>query len=224
MSLIRLTDVDFSYRRGRRQIPVLRGFNLEIADGECVAVLGESGSGKSTVLALLSGLQVPAAGAVEVLGVRLDQLDSRRRAAFRLDHVAQIYQDFGLMPGLTALENVALLIRLKGVGPAEANEEARAALKAVGMAHRGDHLPSELSGGEQQRVAIARAVVAKPAILLADEPTGALDAGRRDEILDLMLSQLSRATTLLVTHDPTVAARADRVIRMDSAMAMPDLS
>lgn len=152
---------------------------------------------------------------MEVLGVALNDLDVHHRAAFRLAHIAQIYQDFELLPMLTALENVALLPRLKGAQRDVANDQAEVALEEVGMGHRLGHLPTELSGGEQQRVSIARAVVARPSLLLADEPTGALDAERRDEILDLMFDRLSGTTTVLVTHDPAVASRADRVVRMD---------
>lgn len=217
MTAIDVQSVEFSYPKGRRQVQVLHRFSLRVDDGEVVALLGESGCGKSTVLSLVSGLLVPSAGSVEVLGTALQSLDAKRRAAFRLAHIAQIYQDFELLPMLTALENVALLLRLKGEHRASSTERATAALEAVGMGHRLGHLPAELSGGEQQRVAIARAVVAQPSLLLADEPTGSLDAERRDEILDLMLDRLAGTTTVLVTHDPEVAKRAHRVVRIRPA-------
>lgn len=189
-------------------------FSMDVAEGEVVALLGQSGCGKSTVLSLIAGLRVPDNGTVDVLGVQLAKLGAKARAEFRLDRVAQIYQDFELLPMLTAQENVALLLRLKGEDRSSATDRAVAALDEVGMDHRLDHLPGELSGGERQRVSIARAIVAAPAVLLADEPTGSLDADHRDEILDLMLGRLSGTTTVLVTHDPVVAKRANRVIRM----------
>lgn len=195
---------------------MLHGFSLQVDEGEVCALLGKSGCGKSTVLALLSGLVVPQTGTIEMCGVRLEALDVKSRAAFRLTHVAQVFQDFELMPRLTARQNVALLLQLKGMDRARATEEAAAALRGVEMGHRLDHLPGELSGGERQRVAIARAVVARPSVLLADEPTGSLDAERRDEILDLMFERLAGTTTVVVTHDPAVAERAHRITRMDS--------
>lgn len=207
--------VSFAYHHRRRTVSVLRDFSLDVGTGEVHALLGQSGCGKSTVLSLLAGLTVPSAGTVDVHGVRLEELGVNTRAAFRLARVAQIFQDFELLPRLTALENVALLLRLKGLGRARATEEAAAGLEGVGMSHRLGHLPAQLSGGEQQRVGIARAVVARPTVLLADEPTGALDAERRDEILDLMFDRLAGTTTVLVTHDPAVAARADRITRME---------
>ncbi len=215
MNGLRLLNVSLSFPKGRRRIQVLQEFSLDVAEGEVIALLGPSGCGKSTVLSLVAGLRVPDEGTVEVLGVRLAQLDVKARAEFRLTRVAQIYQDFELLPMLTAQENVALLLRLKGEDRSRSRERAKAALEDVGMGHRLQHLPGELSGGERQRVSIARAVVASPSLLLADEPTGSLDADLRDEILDLMLGRLSGTTTVLVTHDPAVAERASRIVRMD---------
>jgi predicted ABC-type transport system involved in lysophospholipase L1 biosynthesis ATPase subunit len=215
MNGIQLINVSFSFPKGRRRIQVLEKFSLDVAEGDVIALLGQSGCGKSTVLSLVAGLRVPDQGTVEVLGVRLAQLDVKARAEFRLTRVAQIYQDFELLPMLTAQENVALLLRLKGEDRSSSRERAKAALEDVGMGHRLQHLPGELSGGERQRVSIARAVVASPSLLLADEPTGSLDADLRDEILDLMLGRLAGTTTVLVTHDPAVAERANRIVRMD---------
>ncbi|MBI2781628.1 MAG: ABC transporter ATP-binding protein [Chloroflexi bacterium] len=211
---IRLRGVSFAFRKGRRTVPVLESFNLSVADGEIVALLGESGQGKSTALSLVSGERVPDGGSVEVLGFDLARMSRDARAQFRLANIAQIYQDFQLLPMLTAVDNVALPLSLRGMPRARATDMARSALADVGMARRLEHRPGELSGGEQQRVAIARAVVCEPKVLLADEPTGSLDADRRDEILNLMLEELRGTTTILVTHDPAVAGRAHRTVLM----------
>lgn len=211
---IEISDVSFAYRQRRRTVAALRSFSMSVLRGEVVALLGKSGSGKSTVLSLIAGLDVPERGVVRVLGSNLGDLDSAKRATWRLDHVAHIYQDYRLLPMLTATENVAFVLRLKGVPAREARARSEAALAAVGVGHRLDHRPSELSGGEQQRVSIARALVAEPDILLADEPTGSLDAERRDEILDLMLTAMSGATVVMVTHDAVLASRADRVLTL----------
>ena len=211
---IDLQQVSFAHRKGRRTIPVLDAFSLQVAEGEVVALLGGSGRGKSTVLSLISGERAVGSGRVCVLGVELSTLSSAERAAFRLANVAQVYQDFQLLPMLTARDNVALPLALRGERRAAAADRAESALRSVGMGQRLEHRPDELSGGEQQRVAIARAVVCAPRVLLADEPTGSLDAALRDEILDLMLGTLSGTTTVIVTHDPEVAARAHRVVSM----------
>lgn len=211
---VSLNGVSYAYRKGRRTISVLESFSLTVAEGEIVALLGESGSGKSTALSLISGERLPDAGSVVVLGIELTGISQGERAAFRLTNIAQVYQDFQLLPMLTALDNVALPLSLRGMPRAQAVQRAEGALADVGMARRLEHRPSELSGGEQQRVAIARAVVCEPRVLLADEPTGSLDAARRDEILDLMLDELRGTTTILVTHDPAVAGRANRTVLM----------
>ena len=211
---VSLNGVSYAYRKGRRTISVLESFSLTVAEGEIVALLGESGSGKSTALSLISGERLPDAGSVVVLGIELTGMRQGERAAFRLTNIAQVYQDFQLLPMLTALDNVALPLSLRGMPRAQAVQRAEGALVDVGMARRLEHRPSELSGGEQQRVAIARAVVCEPRVLLADEPTGSLDAARRDEILDLMLDELRGTTTILVTHDPAVAGRANRTVLM----------
>lgn len=211
---IAMHEVSFAYRRNKRRVTALQSFSIEVSDGEVVALFGRSGSGKSTVLSLVSGLEVPTSGSVSVLGADIGALDSRGRAAFRLGHIAHIYQDYRLLPMLSAVENVAFVLRLKGVSERDARARSEAALESVGIEHRSDHRPGELSGGEQQRVSIARALVSEPRVLLADEPTGSLDAERRDEILDLMLTTLSGTTMVLVTHDPEVARRADRVVTL----------
>lgn len=211
---IEMAEVSYTYRRRRKDVVALNSLTLRVQRGEVVALLGESGSGKSTALSLIAGLDAPSSGSVRVLGVDLGGLPSSERAQFRLQHIAQIYQDFRLLPMLTASENVSFVPRLKGAPEREARERAASALVSVGLGHRTDHLPKELSGGEQQRVSIARALVSEPDILLADEPTGSLDADLRDENLELMLSVLAGATIVLVTHDPVVAQRANRTVRI----------
>jgi predicted ABC-type transport system involved in lysophospholipase L1 biosynthesis ATPase subunit len=199
--------------RGHR-VSVLEGLSLDVEKGEHVSLLGESGSGKSTVLDLVAALRVPDEGEVVVLGRGTSSLTPAQRADLRLRHVAHIYQDFRLFPMLTAADNVAVVPRLRGAGRSEATERAVAALEEVGLGHRLGHRPDELSGGEQQRVAIARALVSGAEILLADEPTGALDAGLRTEVLDLMDAALSASARIVVTHDPAVAERASRVVTL----------
>ena len=211
---IEMAEVSYTYRRRRRNVMALHSLTLGVQRGEVVALLGESGSGKSTALSLVAGLHAPSSGSVRVLGTDLGGLPSSERARFRLQHIAHIYQDFRLLPMLTASENVSFVLRLKGAPEREARERAAAALVSVGLGHRTDHLPKELSGGEQQRVSIARALVSEPDILLADEPTGSLDADLRDENLELMLSVMAGATIVLVTHDPVVAQRANRTVRI----------
>lgn len=222
MSAIVLDDVSFSYPKRGYRVQVLSDFSLEAPQGKTVALLGPSGCGKSTVLSLVAGLAKPEAGRVTVLDQELSRMSDSERASFRLHNIAQIYQEFELLPSFTSVENVALLLRLKGLDRREARAIATQALVDVGMENRLGHVPAELSGGEKQRVAIARAVVARPGVLLADEPTGALDAERRDDVLDLMLTSLRGTTTILVTHDPAVAARADLVVQMPDASAHVD--
>lgn len=207
-------EVSFAYLKKKRRIPVFDGFSFEVGQGERVALLGESGSGKSTVLALAAGLEVPDQGKVMLAGQDTSALSPSQRAGLRLSHVGQIFQDFRLFPELTAAENVAFMARLGGTPGAEAQERAAQALRDVGLNNRTDHKPDELSGGERQRVAIARVLVASPSLVLADEPTGSLDADRRDEILQLALRVLPQAAFVLVTHDPEVAKYASRVVTM----------
>lgn len=209
--------MSYAYRHRRRHVVALHSFSLRVQRGEVVALLGGSGSGKSTALSLIAGLHAPSEGTVRVLGTELGSLPPSERARFRLGHLAQIYQDFRLLPMLTARENVSFVLRLRGTSEREARGRAGSALASVGLGHRLDHLPKELSGGEQQRVSIARALVSEPDILLADEPTGSLDADLRDESLELMLSALAGATIVLVTHDPVVAQRAHRTVRISGS-------
>ena len=213
-AVLSLQAVRHSYRRGGRRVPVLDDVDLTVGQGERVAVLGSSGGGKSTLLQVASGVLRPDEGQVVLLGHDLMTLRPHRRASLRLAAVGHVHQDFRLLPMLSARDNVAVVARLQGVPATQARARAEEALREVGLAHRAEHLPGELSGGEQQRVAIARAVLSPPRLLLADEPTGALDAGLREEMLEIMLRAAPDAALLLVTHDEAVAARTDRVVEL----------
>jgi putative ABC transport system ATP-binding protein len=206
---VRLAGVSRAYTPGR---PILAGLDLNIARGECVALQGESGVGKSTLLNLIAGLDVPDSGTVEVAGTRLDTLDTEARTRFRRDALGFVFQAFHLLPHMSAQQNVMVPLMLAGRGTAAARAAADAALADLGLAARAHALPGELSGGEQQRVALARALVHQPALVLADEPTGNLDPATARAALDLIFEHCGRtgATLLMVTHSPEIAAHADR--------------
>ena len=199
---------------GGRMLEILDGIDLEIRRGEFVAVLGPSGSGKSTLLALMAGLDRPSSGEVHLDGERIDDLSEDRLAIIRRHKVGFVFQSFQLLENLTARENTMLPMEL--LGTADASARAAELLAAVGLSERGHHYPSQLSGGEQQRVALARAFAPRPALLLADEPTGNLDGATSRVVLDLLVAMRADegATLVLVTHDPAVAALADRRIHL----------
>ena len=213
-SLVSLRDVGRTLPSGGRQLTILDGIDLEIRAGEFVAVLGPSGSGKSTLLALMAGLDRPSRGEVWLAGERVDRLSEDRLALLRRHAIGFVFQSFQLLGNLTALENVLLPLDLLRVP--DARRRAAGLLAAVGLAERGHHYPSQLSGGEQQRVALARAFAPRPALLLADEPTGNLDGATGRVVLDLLAGlRAGEGTTLvLVTHDPAVAALADRRLQL----------
>ena len=195
-------------------VDILNGVSLTISKGESVSLVGPSGSGKSSLLMLIGGLEHPTSGTVNALDHNLGHMNEDALARFRRDHMGIVFQSFHLIPTMTALENVATPLELAGV--ADAFDRAEAELASVGLAHRAGHYPAQMSGGEQQRVALARAVVARPKILLADEPTGNLDGVNGTAIMDLLFSLQDEygATLVLVTHDPTLADRCDRSIRL----------
>jgi putative ABC transport system ATP-binding protein len=201
---------------GGRALTVLDGVDLDIAAGDFVAILGPSGSGKSTLLGLLAGLDRPTEGTVTLAGAPLAGLDEDGLALLRRRRVGFVFQSFHLLGNLTARENILLPLEIAGAPPAGARARADALLEAVGLAARGHHYPSQLSGGEQQRVALARAFAPRPAVLFADEPTGNLDAATGSAALDLLCDLRDRegATLVLVTHDAAVAARARRRIHL----------
>ncbi|NOT45064.1 MAG: ABC transporter ATP-binding protein [Acidobacteria bacterium] len=212
--MIEVQQLSLSYPLAHARVDVLRGVDLQIAPGTRVAIAGPSGSGKTSLLLLLSGLEQPTGGRVIVDGMDLGTLDADRLADYRRDRVGIVFQSFHLLPSLTALDNAALPLRL--AGRADARDVATHLLARVGLADRMAHYASQLSGGEQQRVAIARALVHRPAVLLADEPTGNLDDHTAESVRDLLFA-LNRdfgTTLVLVTHDLEFAARCDRVLRL----------
>jgi lipoprotein-releasing system ATP-binding protein len=214
--LLRARDLKKTYVLGKRSIEVLRGISLEVHRGEFVAIRGASGAGKSTLLHLLGGLDAPDQGEIWFDQLDLAALSTDGLAHFRNVRVGFIFQAYHVLPELDALENVCLPSRMARVSPAEAEARGRKWLERVGLAHRMDHKPYELSGGEQQRVAVARALVNEPDLLLADEPTGNLDSHTGQEIIDLLCTiREERQTTLIIaTHDSKVAARAPRVFEL----------
>jgi putative ABC transport system ATP-binding protein len=218
--MIRVRDVSRLYHRGVDLVHALEHVTLDIPAGRFVALMGPSGSGKSTLLNLLAGLDRPDEGEVIVAGQPLSGLDEDGLAAWRARHVGLVFQFYNLLPVLTALENVELPLLLTDLGRGDRRRRAETALAAVGLAARARHRPRELSGGEQQRVAIARAIVTDPDLLVADEPTGDLDARSAEDILTL-LRELNRAfekTVVMVTHDPRAERFVDHVIRLDKGV------
>jgi len=213
--LAALTDVHLTLSNAAGPVQILRGISLSIAPGEAVAILGPSGSGKSSLLMVLAGLERPSAGSVRVAGHDLAVLDEDGLARLRQRHIGIVFQSFHLLPTMTALENVAIPLEL--AGHADAVGAAAAALDRVGLGHRLAHYPGQLSGGEQQRVAITRAFVAEPVLLLADEPTGNLDGATGRIVIDCLFAEHVRLgnALLLITHDPAIAERCERRLRLE---------
>ena len=214
MIVLAARGIGKTVKSGDSDLVILRDIELEITSGEAVAVVGASGSGKSTLLAILAGLDLPSAGSVELDGVDLGKLDEDARARLRGRTIGFVFQSFQLLPGHTALENVMLPLELAGRDDAEA--AAMRVLERVGLGQRLHHYPKHLSGGEQQRVALARAFVVQPKLLLADEPTGSLDAAAGEEVIGLLFQMNREAgtTLVMVTHDETLAARCGRIVRL----------
>jgi putative ABC transport system ATP-binding protein len=212
--VISLQDVALTLKGNAGAVNILRGISLDIVKGETLGLVGPSGSGKSSLLMLMGGLETATAGSVRVLGQDFGAMNEDALALFRQKHMGVVFQSFHLIPLMTALENVATPLELAGVP--DAMDQARAELEAVGLGSRLDHYPAQLSGGEQQRVALARAAVGRPEILLADEPTGNLDGANGAVILRLLFDLRDRhgATLVLVTHAPELAARCDRVVNL----------
>jgi putative ABC transport system ATP-binding protein len=213
--VLSLKNASLSLDGNAGRVDILHGINLDIETAETVGLVGPSGSGKSSLLMLMGGLEQATSGTIHALGHDLTAMNEDALARFRRDHMGVVFQSFHLIPTMTALENVATPLELAGVK--DAFERAADELADVGLSHRADHYPSQMSGGEQQRVALARASVARPQILLADEPTGNLDGANGAAIMDLLFGLRDKhgATLVLVTHSNTLAARCDRVIRLE---------
>ena len=215
-------NVTLSLGTGEARTDVLKGIDLDIQNGETIAILGPSGSGKSSLMAILSGLERVTGGEVHVAGTNFGSLDEDDLARARRGRIGIVLQSFHLLPTMTALENVAVPLELAGA--ADAFDKARAELEAAGLGHRLSHYPAQLSGGEQQRVAIARAVAPGPQILFADEPTGNLDGKTGAAIIDVLFArkEAAGATLIIITHDPSLAERCDRILEMNDGRVVAD--
>jgi len=217
MALIELRDVSKSYKRDAIDIPVLDRVSITVDEGDFLGLMGPSGSGKSTLLNLLAGIDRPTRGSVRIGGTEISSLSERALAGWRARHIGFIFQLYNLIPVLTAFENVELPLLLTSLSKAQRRDHVMAALGIVSLADREKHYPRQLSGGQEQRVAIARAVVTDPTLLLADEPTGDLDAKSAGEVLTLLqrLNQEFKKTIMMVTHDPHAAERASHLLHLE---------
>ncbi|ALN93644.1 MULTISPECIES: ABC transporter ATP-binding protein [Lysobacter] len=221
MNAVELSGIRKSYRLGATEVTVLRGVDLQVAQHEYVAVMGASGSGKSTLLNIIGFLDTPDAGEIRIHGRPVQRQDDAALSGFRNRTIGFVFQSFHLLGNCSALENVMLPLRYRGLARAAARARASAALAEVGMERRAAHRPDELSGGERQRVAIARAIVGEPDIILADEPTGNLDSKTSDEVLDVFARIHANGRTLIVvTHAPHVAERCQRTIRVSDGRVL----
>jgi putative ABC transport system ATP-binding protein len=221
--VVSATDVRRDYRLGGETVHAVRGVTLDIARAEHVAIVGPSGCGKSTLLHLMGAIDRPSGGTVEIAGRQVQGMRDAEATRFRLHNIGFVFQRFYLMPALTARQNVELPLSEAGAGAAQRRERAMELLGYVGLARRADHRPAQLSGGEQQRVAIARALANSPALLLADEPTGELDARTGAEVIELLARLVGDGTTVVVvTHDERLAGSARRVIHMKDGLVEDD--
>jgi putative ABC transport system ATP-binding protein len=219
-ALVAIRDLTKYYVRGDQVIPVLVGINLDVYEGDYVALMGPSGSGKSTLLNLIAGIDKPSSGEIRVAGVDIAELSDAELASWRSANVGFIFQFYNLMPVLSAFDNVELPLLLTQLSRRERHERVETALALVGLADRMEHYPNELSGGQQQRVAIARALITDPTLVVADEPTGDLDRSTAEEILGL-LERLNREidkTIIMVTHDPKAASKAHRIVQLEKGV------
>ena len=219
-----VTDVCKEFRREQMVVPVLSGINLELYAGDYLALMGPSGSGKTTLLNLIAGLDRPTSGTVTVCNQDLGASSEGQMAKWRARHIGFIFQLYNLIPVLTAYENVELPLTLTSLSRRERDEHVKVALEVVGLTDRMDHYPRQLSGGQEQRVSIARAIVTDPTLIVADEPTGDLDAKSATEILDLMqrLNTEFEKTIVMVTHDPNAASRAKRTVHLEKGLLVAE--
>jgi len=223
MNIIELKEIRKVYKRGEEELHILKGISLHVSDGDFVAIIGPSGSGKSTLMNTIGLLDVPTSGSYKLDGVATEQLSDNALAELRNQKIGFIFQQFNLLPRLTAMENVELPMIYAGVPRKERRERAQEMLTMLGMGQRGHHKPSELSGGQQQRVAIARALAISPSLILADEPTGALDSRTGEEVLELILQLNQQGNTIvLITHDHHIADNAKRVVALRDGSIMDD--
>ncbi len=216
-TLIEIRNVSKTYERGKQKVEVLRGIDLDIQQGDFLALMGPSGSGKTTLLNLLGGLDSPTSGSITIAGQRIDKLGQGALAGWRAANVGFIFQFYNLLPMLSAQKNVELPLLLTKLGGAQRKRNASVALELVGLADRASHKPTELSGGQQQRVAIARAIVSDPTLLVCDEPTGDLDRQSAEDVLGLLrtLNREHGKTIVMVTHDPKAAEYASHTLHLD---------
>jgi putative ABC transport system ATP-binding protein len=216
--LYSLKDLNKSYSQNNKKVQALKNVNLEIARGDLISIQGPTGGGKSTLLQMLGGLDQPTSGTISLADDHLEKLSESKLTEMRARKIGFVFQNYNLIPTLTALENVQTALVPQGLSKADSEKRAMAALESVSLADRANHLPAELSGGQQQRVAIARALVKNPEVILADEPTGNLDEETRDQIIDLLvnLNQQQGITVILVTHDSSVAKRANKSLHIAS--------
>jgi len=221
---IQAKGVEMAFPAGDQMFKVLKGINLEIQTGDIELLMGPSGSGKTTLLSILGGILTPTVGQVSLLGQNITGLPRHKLSKFRLQHIGFIFQGFNLFPALTASENIQAILNLKDIRGRAAKKESLRLLKQVGLADKVRSLPRDLSGGQKQRVAIARALAGKPKLILADEPTAALDSQRGHTIMELLrqLAKEEGCTVLMVTHDPRIMDVADRVVHMEDGLIMPE--
>lgn len=214
--VLRCRGVSRSYQLGPEKLDILKGLDLDLVKGEMLSIMGASGSGKSTLLNLLGALDKPDQGHVELVGKNLSSLSENEAAKVRNKHLGFVFQFHHLLPEFTAIENLAMPLMLRGLSKSASLDSASQMLSQVGLEHRDSHKPAELSGGERQRVAIARALIGKPDVLLMDEPTGNLDSGNADRVLELIqkLNQEFDVALVLVTHDPSIAERMERQLEL----------
>lgn len=225
ISILQALSLSKSFQSGNLTVPILRGLSLTVYPGELTLISGPSGCGKSTLLSLLSGLQQPDYGNVIALGTNLNMLNRSEMEYFRLKHTGFIFQGFNLFPSLTSLEQIQLPLGYLGLNKRESKERAMNALDEVGLSHRAQMRPAQLSGGEKQRVAIARAVAKEPQLLFADEPTSALDAESGQRVINILhrIARTYQVTTLCVSHDPRLISHADRLLYMEDGVIQSDI-